>query len=141
MPPFPTAQGAEFDNLHLIADLAVIGRIVSHKLSTATDVFLVQGMLNQSLNENDNSLVGLVADDFSDQHTPVSIYIKLCHGLCSQLLFALNGLDSCDAFFNNANPLSVFELRSCVLKTEIEKLFSKFIKLFTQLRGIKFTKF
>ncbi|GKT29045.1 hypothetical protein ADUPG1_005128, partial [Aduncisulcus paluster] len=132
MPPFAPAKGAEFNNLYLIADTALIRRIMCHEFGVATDVFFIQGMLNEGLATHNNSLVGFVRDNHASQHAPVSFQIKLCHGLCSQFLFPLHGEDLCDVFFNIGQSLGIFQLCSSMLETKIEKLLTGFCKLLIQ---------
>ena len=62
-PPLGLAQRTRFGNLHTIADLAGIFRIMSHKFIPSADILLVQGMLDQPFHLHHNGFFHFIADD------------------------------------------------------------------------------
>lgn len=62
MPPLVAAQGAKFNDFHLITHAALVIGIVRHKLFMTADKLFKQGVLDQRFNAHDNCLVAFVAD-------------------------------------------------------------------------------
>jgi hypothetical protein len=65
-PPLHLAQRSALFNHHYITDIASVIRIIGHKFHPASNEFAVKFMPHHLFNQNDNTLVHLIADYRSD---------------------------------------------------------------------------
>src|SRR5262245_56265885 len=77
-PAFVPAEGPRLHDRHLVPDATAVVRVMGFVFLALPHVFLVDGVLDQPLDEHDDGLVHLIADD-----DPLSYFSLSCHLYCS----------------------------------------------------------